>query len=1135
MLNGKKRASAGRRWSKRLSRRRRLPLEQLEPRQMFAAHIVGSNTSYATIQAAVNAAAPGAVINVDAGTYNETVTINEPLTIQGAKVGVDARTRSTTSLTGESIVYATQTVFAVNASDVTIDGFTIQGNDANIGANLGAGVLMAPSIHGTHVLDDIIQNNVTGIYLSNNSNTDAAIIQHNYIQDNFEAGNLWTLAVGENGSRAIYSDGTVSGGLLTNALIDSNIISNKNNYNGGDEDEGLIALQALTAGKQFNIAITNNQMSYGSKALLATNVTNLVFMGNTVTSFNDSASGPVRFEGNANSVDIQYNTITGNSGPGVAVDSSGVAGDSSGFVVNNNNIYSNDGTANIGLIVTANVYDGSLTATGDYWGSSNGPGGEGTGSGARVWGDGSTGHGVVATGKAGGIPITFSPWATALINITSIPVPATPTGLGAAALSTSSVQLSWTPVMSTATSQLVQRSSDGVNFTTIATVPALLNAFADTGLAAGTTYTYRIIAANATGNSAASSTVRGTTLSNTGGSLALSALAWTSATAGYGTVQKNTSISGNPITLNGATYASGIGTHAASTITYALNGAYTMFSSAVGIDGEEDSKGIGSVDFTVIGDGVTLFDSGILTNDQVKQVNVNITGVKTLTLVATNGVAGSIDYDHADWAGATLSSPSTLPFAPTNLTAMLVGGSAKLTWAEASSNQTAFTVQRSTDGVNFTTLTTAVAPSATSYTDPTTLTPGTTYTYVVIATNANGSASSNTYVLTVPAANAISVALSSLTPTTATTGYGLVMTNKTVNGNTISLGGVKYASGMGVHAVSNLVYNLGGLYTNFTTDVGVDDEENGVGTGSVDFQVIGDGKVLFDSGVLHNGANVPATHVSVSVAGVKTLTLVATNGVAGDIDYDHSDWAGATLLGTPALAAVPSGLVATALTSNSVKLSWTAESNVTTYTVERSIDNVNFTTVSTTVAGTATGFVDPTTLAASTVYYYRIRAVNAAGTTAASNVASTTTKAQQTITYLSNLNWTSATAGYGTVQKDQTIVGNTITLNGVTYAKGIGTHASSTIVYNLAGAYSTFVSTVGVDQEEDGRGVGSVDFQVFGDGTLLFDSGVLTNDQTANIAVSIAGVKTLTLVANNGVAGSIDYDHSDWAGAEVLS
>ena len=81
--------------------------EPLDGRQLYAAHVAGDSTVYSTIQAAVDAAAPGATINVDAGTYNETVVITQPMTIRGAQAGVDARnTRGT-----ESIVFATQTVF----------------------------------------------------------------------------------------------------------------------------------------------------------------------------------------------------------------------------------------------------------------------------------------------------------------------------------------------------------------------------------------------------------------------------------------------------------------------------------------------------------------------------------------------------------------------------------------------------------------------------------------------------------------------------------------------------------------------------------------------------------------------------------------------------------------------------------------------------------------------------------------------------------------------------------------------------------------------------------------------------------------------------------------------------------------
>src|SRR3954471_21697188 len=105
--------------------------EVLEDRRLFAAHIVGDLAGYPTIQSAVNAANPGAVITVDAGTYEELVTINKPLTLQGAKFNVDARDKTRganeSTVRGEDFGGGNRsTSFYVTANDVTIDGFTVQ-------------------------------------------------------------------------------------------------------------------------------------------------------------------------------------------------------------------------------------------------------------------------------------------------------------------------------------------------------------------------------------------------------------------------------------------------------------------------------------------------------------------------------------------------------------------------------------------------------------------------------------------------------------------------------------------------------------------------------------------------------------------------------------------------------------------------------------------------------------------------------------------------------------------------------------------------------------------------------------------------------------------------------------------------
>ena len=66
----------------------------------------------------------------------------------------------------------------------------------------------------------------------------------------------------------------------------------------------------------------------------------------------------------------------------------------------------------------------------------------------------------------------------------------------------------------------------------------------------------------------------------------------------------------------------------------------------------------------------------------------------------------------------------------------------------------------------------------------------------------------------------------------------------------------------------------------------------------------------------------PVVHINISMTGVQQLTLLATNGVSGSIDYDHADWAGAELLSV-ATASAPSHASGSATTKNDVAVSKT--------------------------------------------------------------------------------------------------------------------------------------------------------------------------------------------------------------------
>lgn len=135
--------------------------------------------------------------------------------------------------------------------------------------------------------------------------------------------------------------------------------------------------------------------------------------------------------------------------------------------------------------------------------------------------------------------------------------------------------------------------------------------------------------------------------------------------------------------------------------------------------------------------------------------------------------------------------------------------------------------------------------------------------------------------------------------------------------------------------------------------------------------------------------------------------------------------------------------------------------------------------------------------------------------------------------YLSDIEWKVAKTDWSKVQKDKSIDKAQIKLDGKKYAKGIGTHSNSEIIYNLKGNYSRFTSDIGVDDEV---GVyGSVVFKVFGDGKELYKSPLMTgNSKTQIVDVDITAVDELKLIVEYG-ADNINNDHADWADAKLIS
>ncbi|HVE65448.1 MAG TPA: fibronectin type III domain-containing protein [Thermoanaerobaculia bacterium] len=112
-----------------------------------------------------------------------------------------------------------------------------------------------------------------------------------------------------------------------------------------------------------------------------------------------------------------------------------------------------------------------------------------------------------------------------------------------------------------------------------------------------------------------------------------------------------------------------------------------------------------------------------------------------------------------------------------------------------------------------------------------------------------------------------------------------------------------------------------------------------------------------------------------------------------DVDGNRLDAATPTRTPTPippALPAASSGLAATPVSRNRIDLAWQDKSsNETGFQIERARNGNPFSLIVTTAAG-ATSYSDTSGLTPGKLYSYRVRAVNAAGTSGYSNTASAT-------------------------------------------------------------------------------------------------------------------------------------------------
>jgi alpha-galactosidase len=133
--------------------------------------------------------------------------------------------------------------------------------------------------------------------------------------------------------------------------------------------------------------------------------------------------------------------------------------------------------------------------------------------------------------------------------------------------------------------------------------------------------------------------------------------------------------------------------------------------------------------------------------------------------------------------------------------------------------------------------------------------------------------------------NAQTIWLDKLDLSAMKNGWRAPQVNKSIEGNTLSIGGQKFNRGVGAHATSTFLLNINGNGKRFSASVGVDDEASSVG--SVEFFIVGDKKTLWQSGIIRKG--MAPKNIDVDIKGIKKLGLLITDANDGN-GADHADW-----------------------------------------------------------------------------------------------------------------------------------------------------------------------------------------------------------------------------------------------------
>jgi subtilisin family serine protease len=567
--------------------------------------------------------------------------------------------------------------------------------------------------------------------------------------------------------------------------------------------------------------------------------------------------------------------------------------------------------------------------------------------------------------------------AGALASMLGVPKPAptpvpgldAPTNLTATPVSSNRINLAWTDNATAETGYRIERSTDGVSFAQIATLPANNTSYPSQNLPAATTFHYRVRASGAGIQSAYSNVAMATTQPAPATPTNLTATAVSSSRINLAWTDNATNEIGFKIerSFDGASFTQ-VGVVAANVQSFShlnLAASTTHFYRVRAWDGPNHSPFSGITSATthappaapsnlastaVSSSQINLTWRDNATNEAGFKLERSTDGVNfTLTnTLPKNGIKFSVTglapattyhfrlraYDgpnHSAFSNVAFATTTAAPAAPSNLIATAVSSNrVNLAWADNSTNEGGFKLERSTDGVNFSQVAT-LTPNTTSF-PHTGLTSSTTYHFRIRAyEGANHSAFSNVPTATTHATPA---APSNLAATTASS-------------SKVNLTWTDNASG----------------------ETGFKIERSTDGTTFSQFVIL-----------LANTTSFQATNLS--AATTYHFRIRAYDGP------NHSAYSNVPAATTQPAPSAPSDLTATP-SAGKITLDWTDNAtNELAFKLERSTDGVTFSQIAI-VSANSTSFQN-TGLTSGVTYFYRIRAYDGPNHSPFSNVASAT-------------------------------------------------------------------------------------------------------------------------------------------------